>query len=147
MTGPLTLEIQDLLKPELEELFAELGHDLILVRGGSGTTFGTPSSADSPGTPLRGLLMPASSQRRLAASRQMRAASSASNLPIPAFVAYVLFDDADLSVPGWHLIHQDQRYYPTRDAYSPGGQGVVWVCELGSPGEVTGGDTSQPGWT
>ena len=139
MTGPLTLEIQDLLRPELEELFADLGHDLILVRCGSGTTFGTPSAPDSPGTLLRGLHMPA--------SRQMRAASSASNLPIPAFVAYVLFDDADLSTPGWHLVHQDQRYYPTRDAYSPGGQGVVWVCELGSPGEVTGGDTSEPGWT
>lgn len=140
MTGALTLEIQDLLRPELEELFDDLGHDLTLVRGGSGTTFGTPSAADSPGTALRGLLMPASPQRR-------QAASTASNLPIPAFVAYVLFDDADLSTSGWHLVHQSQRYYPTRDAYSPGGQGVVWVCELGSPGEVTQrADTSQPGW-
>lgn len=130
MTGVLTLEIQGLMRPELDELFEELGHDLTVVRGGSGSTFGTPASSNTLTTPVRGLLMPASTQRRTVAG--------ASELPIPVFVAYLPFE-VDLSEPGWHIVHMEQRYYPTRDAYSPGNQGVMWVCELGSPGEVTRG--------
>lgn len=130
MTGPGTLDFQADLGAEAAELFEDFGHDLTVVRGGSGTTFGTPSSSNTLSTPVRGLLMPASAQRRLVAG--------SSELPIPSFVAYVPFS-ADLSEPGWHIAHMGQRYYPTRDAYNPGNQGVVWVCELGSPGEVTRG--------
>lgn len=139
MTGPLTLEIQDLLKPELDELFDDLGHDLIVVRGGSGSTFGTPASSNTLSTPVRGLLMPASTQRR---------ANTPTGLPVPAWVAYLpRQEDLDLGTPGWYLIHEERAYYPTGDAEDPGGQGVVWVVPLSSPGEVTSGDTSEPGWT
>lgn len=137
MTGALTLEIQQLLKPELDELFKDLGHDLIVVRGGSSTAW---NQSSDPGADInvRGLLMPASQQRR---------ARTPAGLPVPEWVAYLpRQEDLDLATPGWHLTHAGRAYYPSGDAEDPGGQGVVWIVPLRSPGEVTSGP-SEPGWT
>lgn len=140
-TGQGTLNLRAELLPEFRELFDEYGHDLTLVMGTGSTTWGTPASEGTVTQEIRGVHMPA--------PRRVQAANAASNLPIPAFVAYLILPDlvTDLSRPGWYLRHEGQNYYPLRDAQNAGGQGVVWVCELGSPGEVTGGDTSEPGWT
>ncbi|MHA0043011.1 hypothetical protein [Deinococcus sp. PEB2-63] len=137
MTGALTLEIQQLLRPELDELFEDLGHDLIVVRGSSSTAWNQSSDPGADIT-VRGLLMPASQQRR---------ARTPAGLPVPDWVAYLPRQEAlDLGTPGWHLIHAGRAYYPSGDAEDPGGQGVVWIVPLRSPGEVTSGP-SEPGWT
>ncbi|BBN95704.1 hypothetical protein DEIGR_100837 [Deinococcus grandis] len=135
MTGALTLEIQQLLKPELDELFEDLGHDLVVVRGGSSTAW---NQSSDPGADInvRGLLMPASQRRR---------AGTPAGLPVPDWVAYLPYTP-DLGTPGWHLFHEGRAYYPSGDAEDPGGQGVVWIVPLRSPGEVTSGP-SEPGWT
>lgn len=131
MTGALTLEIQQLTRPELAELFEDLGHDLVIVQPGAPTgdfdDDGRQQQAPDTRTALRGLLMPASDRARMAAA--------GSDLPTPSFEAY-LPHDAPVAVPGWHLEHDGIRYYPTADARDEGGQGVVWVVPLGAPGEV-----------
>ena len=138
MTGALTMEIQDLMRPELDALFADLGHDLTVVRTELQTAWGERMGVYAAGVPVRGLLMPASQRRR---------ANTPAGLPVPEWVAYLPRQEAlDLGTPGWHLTHAGRAYYPSGDAEDPGGQGVVWIVPLRSPGEVTDGP-SEPGWT
>ena len=135
MTGAGTLEFRDDMGPMVLEMVEDFGHDLTLV-----TPAATPNGWDDDGnqivtTPItqtvRGLLMPATDRRR--------AMSAGQGLPVPAYVAYVPFDAVDLDTPGWHLQHGGENYYPTRDAQDMGGQGICWLIELGSPGEVIRG--------
>ncbi|MCY1703639.1 hypothetical protein [Deinococcus sp. SL84] len=111
-----------------------MGHDLTIIR-----PVGSPNGWDDDGNQIigqpstqavRGLLMPASTRQRAAA------ASAGQGLPVPGYVAYVPFDAVDLDTPGWHLQHGGENYYPLRDAQDIGGQGICWLIELGSPGEV-----------
>lgn len=136
MTGPGTLDLRADLGPEVAELFADFGHDLVVVRTELQTAWGERMGVYAAGVPIRGLLMPASQRRR---------ASTPAGLPTPDWVAYLPYTP-DLGTPGWHITHEGRAYYPTADAENAGGQGVVWVVPLASPGEVTDGP-SEPGWT
>ncbi|MFD1729849.1 hypothetical protein ACFSC4_31365 [Deinococcus malanensis] len=135
MTGPGTLDLRADLTPDVRQLLADFGHDLTLVVGNGSASWNTPASALGITHELRGLLMP-TPLRRLQVT-------AASELPVPSYVAYLAGADvsADLSTPGWHIQHQGQNYYPTRDARDEGGQGVVWVLDLAAPG---GDRTWQP---
>ncbi|MFC4428033.1 hypothetical protein [Deinococcus navajonensis] len=140
MTGPGTLKLRARMTAQARRQVERFGHDLTLVVGTGSTTWGTPASTLGVTQAVRGVLMPAPLRRMQA--------TGASGLPVPSYVAYLAAADveADLSTPGWYLQHQGQNFYPTRDARDEGGQGVVWVCELGSPGEVTVRGEDQPGW-
>lgn len=130
-----TEQIQTLAAAPLEQVFAAVGQDLEVVTvtppvngwDEQGNQITAPPATQT----VRGLLMPASDRRRIAAAGQ--------NLPLPNYVAYLPFDAADLDVPRWYIRHGDLNYYPTRDAQDIGGQGVCWLLELGSPGEVMQG--------
>lgn len=133
MTGPGTLEFRGDLAPVVLEMVTDFGHDLDIIRPAS-----SPNGWDADGNQIvgqpstqavRGLLMPADQRRRAIAS-------AGQGLPVPAYVAYVPFDAVDLDTPGWHLQHGGENYYPVRDAQDIGGQGICWLIELGSPGEV-----------
>lgn len=133
-----TADLQMITRPHLETIFAAFGHDLQVVTLARPGTWNTPSVTPPPGVPVRGLLLPVSDQRRQLAAT--------SGLPVPQFEAYLPFDTPGLDTPGWYLTCNGQAYYPTRDARDEGGQGLVWVVELGAPGEVLRGD-DQPRWT
>ncbi|SMB89194.1 hypothetical protein [Deinococcus hopiensis] len=127
MTGTVTLEIQELTRPELEEIFEDLGHDLVIVQPAApANQWGESGSSNT--TDVRGILMPASEYTQ-------RSAAGA-GLPIPSYEAYLPFD-APVNTPGWHLTHEGTPYHPTADARDEGGQGVVWIVPLRAPGQVT----------
>lgn len=108
------------------------GHDLTVTFASTVTNGwdddGNQIPAASTSTLVRGILTPVSDRRRMAAAGQQ--------LPVPSYAAYIPFPEVDLSSPDWHLEYQGVRYYPTRDAQNVGGQGICWLLELGSPGEV-----------
>ena len=126
-----TAEIQQLTRPVLQQVFAALGKDLLIVPPGTATGGFDDDGRQqvTPGTPIpvRALLLPASTQTQQAAA--------GSDLPVPKFEAYLPYT-APVAVPGWHLTHEGIAYYPTADARDEGGQGVVWMVPLGAPGEV-----------
>ncbi|WP_412027020.1 hypothetical protein [Deinococcus yunweiensis] len=146
MTGALTLELQAELGPELAEIFALLGHDLVIVFGPDTPVWNAPGGSGGATISIRGLLRPADARRQ--------ALAAGAGLPIPQFEAYLPMQATQagitapltLSVPGWHVTHEGRRLYPIGDARDEEGQGLVWIVQLGAPGEVTRGDT-QPDWT
>ena len=106
-------------------------HDLTIVYSPPDTGWGTPSDPGGLSVTVQGLLQPADVRRQTVAA--------GSGLPIPSFQAFIPFSVADLSIPGWHIVYEGQPYYPAMDARNEGGQGIVWLVELHSPGQVTNG--------
>ncbi|SMB85792.1 hypothetical protein [Deinococcus hopiensis] len=126
-------EIRALTRPLFARVAAALGQDLEIVPPGKPVgdfdDDGRRQVEAGTSVPVRGLLMPASTQTQQAAA--------GSDLPIPKFEVY-LPHDAPVAEPGWHLMFEDVAYYPTADARDEGLQGlhVVWFAPLGAPGEV-----------
>jgi hypothetical protein len=132
VTGPLTLELQTELIPAIQEVFAELGQDLLIVRPGLPT-----GGTDDDGRKIRAGGSEATVRGYLYAIdlvSRARLAHGDPGLPVPRFAALLPFS-ADVAAGDWHLELNGVAYYPIGDAVDLGTQGVAWEVPLGAPGQ------------
>lgn len=132
MTGPLTLEFQAELIPLLEEVFADLGQDLVIVHPGgpTGTTDneGRRVKTSAASETVRGYLY------ALDLVSRARLTRGDEGLNVPRYAVLLPFS-APVSAAGWHIEAGGVPYYPLADAVDLGAQGVAWEVPLGAPGQ------------
>ena len=128
-----TANLQALTIPQLTAVFANFGHDVMIVGAETVDTSGPPDEYGNwprvfgGATAVRGYLYQLSERQRA------QYASAGAQTDIPQWRA-LLPISAPVNQPGFTLMWQEQTFYPKGDARDIGNQGVAWSVDLSAPG-------------
>lgn len=130
-------EIRGFVIPTLEEFLRVQGHDVHIIREeGSTDADGYSTTTDVLSVTVRGYMYPLDAEQRSATAIQ------GSTLPVPSWQLITPYS-ANLGEPGFRVEYATDptrpavrdRFYPLGLARDEGNYHLVWIVDLGSPGQ------------